>query len=298
MDIAFVGLGAMGKGMAINLVKAGHSVRVWNRSRGPAEEVARQGARQLNSPREAAPGDALLLMLADDAAVRSVIAEAELLEKGPRGFVVVNLSTVSVALAQELTNQCQQHGMTYVAAPVFGRPDVAGAGKLQVVVAGDPAVVTRFQPLFDAIGQRTWHVGAEPFQANVVKLAGNFMIAAAIGSMGQAIALAERNGVAASELMEVLTNAVFTAPVYKNYGALIAERRYEPAGFRLVLGLKDVTLALAAGESAHVPLPFASALRDDFLDALAHGDSDLDWGAVAEVARRRAGMEGSVVTGG
>lgn len=297
MDIAFVGLGAMGKGMAINLVKAGHSVRVWNRSRGPAEEVARQGARQLNSPREAAPGDALLLMLADDAAVRSVIAEAALFEHGPRGFVVVNLSTVSVALAQELTTQCQQHGMTYVAAPVFGRPNVAGAGKLQVVVAGDPAVVTRLQPLFDAIGQRTWHVGAEPFQANVVKLAGNFMIAAAIASMGQAIALGERNGVAASDLMEVLTNAVFTAPVYKNYGALIAERRYEPAGFRLVLGLKDVSLALAAGESAHVPLPFASALRDDFLDALAHGDSDLDWGAVAEVARRRAGMENSVATG-
>jgi 3-hydroxyisobutyrate dehydrogenase-like beta-hydroxyacid dehydrogenase len=297
MDIAFVGLGAMGKGMAINLVKAGHSVRVWNRSRGPADEVARQGARRLESPREAAAGDAVLLMLADDAAVRAVITEAALLENAPRGFAVVNLSTVSVALAQELTERCQRHGITYVAAPVFGRPDVAAAGKLQIVVAGDPTVVARLQPLFDAMGQRTWSVGAEPYGANVVKLAGNFMIAAAIASMGQAIALGEANGVHASDLMEVLTNAVFNTPVYKNYGTLIADRRYEPPGFRLTLGLKDVRLALAAGESAHVPLPFASALRDDFLDAVAHGDSDLDWGAVAEVARRRAGLENSVVTG-
>jgi 3-hydroxyisobutyrate dehydrogenase-like beta-hydroxyacid dehydrogenase len=292
MDIAFVGLGAMGKGMAINLVKAGHSVRVWNRSRGPADEVARHGARPLNSIREAFAGEAVLMMLADDTAVRSVMAEGALFESGPRGLAVVNLSTVSVALAQELTQGCDQRGMTYVAAPVFGRPDVAAAGKLQVVVAGDPAVVARLQPLFDAIAQRTWPVGAEPYRANVVKLAGNFMIATAIAAIGQAIALGESNGVRASDLMEVLTNAVFTAPVYKNYGALVAERRYEPPGFRLALGLKDVRLALAAGESAHVPLPFASLLRDDFLDALAHGDSELDWGAVAEVARRRAGLDG------
>jgi 3-hydroxyisobutyrate dehydrogenase-like beta-hydroxyacid dehydrogenase len=295
MDIAFVGLGAMGSGMAINLVKAGQSVRVWNRSRGAADEAARQGARRLSTPREAVAGDAMLMMLADDAAVRSVIAEAALFDHGPRGFTVVNSSTVSVALAKELTQRCQERGMTYIAAPVFGRPDVAASGKLQVVVAGDAAVVARLQPLFDAFGQRTWRVGTEPYQANVVKLAGNFMIAVAIGSMGQAIALGEANGVHASDLMDVLSNAVFPAPVYKNYGGLIAERRYDPAGFRLTLGFKDVRLALAAGESAHVPLPFASALRDDFLDAIAHGDSDLDWAAVADVARRRAGLEERLV---
>lgn len=291
MDVAFIGLGEMGRGMAANLLKAGHTVRVWNRSRGPVEELARQGGQPLTDLRGAFAADALLTMLADDDAVRSVIIEGGLLETAPRGFTFVNLATVSVALARELTERCRQHGIAYVSAPVFGRPDVAAAGKLQVVVAGDSEAIARTQPLFDAIGQRTWRVGDEPYQANVVKLAGNFMIATAIASMGQAVALAEAHGVSGRELLEVLTNAVFPAPVYKNYGALIAERRYEPAGFRLVLGLKDVRLALAAGEGAHAPLGIASVLRDDFLDAIAHGAGDQDWSAVAEVARRRAGLE-------
>jgi 3-hydroxyisobutyrate dehydrogenase-like beta-hydroxyacid dehydrogenase len=230
-------------------------------------------------------------MLADDDALRAVLTDDRALERAPRGLVFLNMATISVALAQELTERCNARGIIYIAAPVFGRPDAAAAGKLHVVVAGDPAAVERVQPLLDAIGQRTWPVGREPHRANVVKLAGNFMIAAAISSMGQAVALAERNGVAANDLLDVLTNTIFNAPVYKNYGGAIAEKRYHPPGFTLALGLKDIRLALAAGEAVQTPLPFASVLRDDFLDAIAHGQSGQDWSAVAEVARRRAALD-------
>jgi 3-hydroxyisobutyrate dehydrogenase-like beta-hydroxyacid dehydrogenase len=291
MDVGFMGLGAMGRGMAANLVRAGHRVRVWNRSRGPVEELARLGAQPAASPREAFAGDAVLSMLADDDAVRTVILGERLLEDAPRGLVHVNMATISVALARELAELHRAHGVAYVAAPVFGRPDVAAAGKLTIVAAGEPAAVERVQPLLDALGQKTWRLGDEPHRANVVKLAGNFMIAAAIESMGEAVALAERHGVRGGDLLDVLTSSLFAAPVYKNYGALIAEQRYEPPGFRLKLGLKDVRLALAAGEGASVPMPVAGVIRDNFLDAMAHGDADRDWAALASVARRRAGLD-------
>lgn len=290
MDVGFIGLGGMGKGMAANLVKAGHTVRVWNRSHGPQDELVRQGARGVASPREAFTGHAALSMLADNDALRSVIAEGEVLDTARPGFVFLNMATISVALARELTELFRARGFGYVAAPVFGRPDAAAAGKLHILVAGDPAVVARIQPLLDAMGQKTWPVGSEPYRANVVKLGGNFMIASAIASMGEAVALAEGHGVRAADMLDMLTKTIFSAPIYVNYGAMIAEKRYQPPGFKLVLGLKDVRLALAAGEAAHAPLPIASVLRDDFLDAVAHGQSDQDWSSVAEVSRRRAGL--------
>jgi 3-hydroxyisobutyrate dehydrogenase-like beta-hydroxyacid dehydrogenase len=199
------------------------------------------------------------------------------------------MATVSVALAEELTEEHRRRGLHYVAAPVFGRPEAAAARQLHIVAAGDPDALDRTQPLLDAMGQRTWRLGAEPKQASAAKLAGNFLIAAAIESMGEAVVMAERYGVRPAALLEILGNTLFAAPVYRNYGALIAERRYEPAGFRLTLGLKDVRLALAAGESARTPMPVASLLRDHLLEAIALGDGERDWAALAEVARRHAG---------
>jgi 3-hydroxyisobutyrate dehydrogenase-like beta-hydroxyacid dehydrogenase len=292
VDIGFIGLGSMGQGMAANLVKAGHRVRVWNRSRGPVDSLVRQGAHGVATAREAFSGDAVLSMLPADDVVRSVIVDGGLVATAPRGLVHVNLATISIALARELAELHEAHGIGYVAAPVFGRPDVAAAGKLYVVAAGDPAAIARVQPLLDAIGQQTAFVGIEPHRANVVKLAGNFMIVAAIETMGEAAAMAEGYGVAPADLLGVLTNTVFNAPVYKNYAGIIAAQRYEPAGFKLTLGLKDVRLALEAGEAVHAPLPFASVVRDNLLDAISHGQSDQDWSSIAEVARRRAGHEG------
>ena len=278
----------MGRAMATRLVQAGHRVRVWNRSRTPVEDLTRQGAEAAGEAR-AAFGDVLISMLADDSAVREVVLAPGMLEAAPAGAVHVNLATVSVALAEELTEEHRRRGLVYVAAPVFGRPEAAAGGELNIVAAGDAAALDRVQPLLDAMGRRTWRLGEEPRRATAAKLAGNFLIAAAIESMGEAVILAERHGVQASELLEILTATLFAAPVYRNYGALIAERRYEPAGFRLELGLKDVHLALEAGEAARTPLPVASLLRDHLLEAIAQGDGDRDWAALAEVARRHAG---------
>lgn len=289
MDIGFLGLGAMGRGMAARLLETGHRVRVWNRSAGPMEELASRGAEPAATPGEAFRGDAAITMLPDDAAIRELGLAGSLLESAPRGLVHVNMATVSVELTRELADSHAARNLAYVAAPVFGRPDVAAAGKLAIVAAGSAAALDRVAPLFEALGRRTWLLGPDQVRAAAVKIAGNFMLASAIETMAEAVTLAARHGVAPESLLDVLTGTLFDAPVYRNYGALIARRTYEPAGFRLRLGLKDVRLALAAGEATRVPLPFASVLRDGFLEAIAHGDGDRDWSALAEVSRRRAG---------
>ena len=290
MNVGFIGLGAMGSAMARNLIKAGHTVRVWNRSADAVEALVRDGAIAASSPAEAAEGDAVLSMLADDAAVRSVVLEGGLLERAGKDLVHVGCSTISVALAQELARFHAERGVPYLSAPVFGRPDVAAAAALTIVAAGPPEALAKVQPLLDAIGSRTWPMGDEPFKANVVKIAGNLMIAAAIESMAEATALGRAHGIEAGDMLAVYTNTLFASRVYTSYGAAIAERRYEPAGFKLRLGLKDVRLALAAGDAAHVPLPFGSALRDALLGAVASGDGEKDWSALADVALQRAGL--------
>ena len=292
MEIGFIGLGAMGRAMASRLLSAGHRLRVWNRSPGPARDLAAEGAQAVGTPAEAFRGDVAITMLADDGAYRSIGLAGPVLDQAPRGMIHLNMATVSVELTRELAAAHAERGLIYVAAPVFGRAEVAAAGKLTIVAAGPEEALDRAAPLLDAMGQRTWRLGPEPTQAAATKIAGNFMIAAAIETISEATTLAARHGVAPETLLDLLTSSLFAAPVYKNYGAIIAGRKYQPAGFRLALGLKDVRLALAAGEAARVPLPFASVLRDAFLEAVAHGDGDLDWAAVAEVARRRAGSDG------
>jgi 3-hydroxyisobutyrate dehydrogenase-like beta-hydroxyacid dehydrogenase len=291
MRVGFIGLGAMGRGMAARLIDAGHEVHVWNRTPGPAEELERRGGRRLEAPDGAFFGDAVITMLADDDAVRAVIPSRDALRASNKNLVHVVMSTVSVAFARELEKTHADAGIAFVAAPVMGRPDRADAGTLNVLAAGDHAAIERVQPLFDAVGQKTWLLGAEPHQANVVKLAMNFLLASAIEAMAEAATLAERHDVDPAKLVEVITGTLFAAPAYAVYGKLIVEREFKP-GFKLTLGLKDVRLALAASEASGVPLPFASIVRDNLVDAIAHGDADKDWSAVALVARRRAGLDG------
>ncbi len=289
MDIGFIGLGTMGSQVAGNLVKAGNKVRVWNRSRAPVDALARVGALPVSTAREAFSGDAVFSMLADDAAVHAVIDE--LLEGAPKGLVHVNMATISVSLARDLAAQHQALGLAYVAAPVFGRPDSAATAKLNIIVAGEPGAVTRIEPLLAVIGQRTWPMGAQPERANVVKLAGNFMLGAAVEAMAEASAMASRNGVAPADLLDILTNGIFPAPTYKIYGAAMAERRYDPAGFKLSLMLKDIRLALAAADDARVPMPLADVVHESLLEAVAHGQGDRDLAALAEMAMVRAGVD-------
>ena len=287
MKVGFVGLGGMGSAMVANLLKAGHEVLVWSRRAEPATTLEKLGARVVATPLEAFGGDAFFSMLADDAAVRQVVVEGGLVGANDR-TVHINCATVSVALAEELTALSEQAGAPYLAAPVFGRPEAAAAASLHIVAAGDASAIARVQPLFDVLGQRTWIVGNRPAQANIVKICGNFMLASAIETLSEASALANAHGVATKTLLDLMTSTLFDAPAYRTYGKIIADQSFEPPGFRLKLGFKDVRLALAASETSSVPMPFGAALRDVFVEAIAHGLADSDWSAISKVAQQRA----------
>jgi 3-hydroxyisobutyrate dehydrogenase-like beta-hydroxyacid dehydrogenase len=288
MDVGLIGLGAMGRALAGRLLKAGHRLRVWNRSSGPAEALAAEGATRCANPAEAASGEALVSMLADDAAYREAFVETGALDAMPKGALHVNMATVSVALGKELAELHRQRGLDYVAAPVMGRPDVAAAGQLNILAAGPAAALERARSLLEAMGQRVWPFGEAPEQANAAKIAANFMIGAAVETLGEAMALLDAYGVQAGAFHEAMTNSVFAAPIYKIYGKRIVDGQYDPPGFKLALGFKDVRLALEAAEGRNVPMPLASLLRDGHLNAMAHGEGDLDWAALAKVAFRRA----------
>jgi 3-hydroxyisobutyrate dehydrogenase-like beta-hydroxyacid dehydrogenase len=290
MEIGFIGLGQMGKAIAGLLLGSGHKVRVWNRSPEAVHELVAKGAQAASNPAELAKADFLLSMLSNDAATRSVIVDQGVLAAAHPGLIHLNLATVSVGLARELAELHRQRNIGYIAAPVFGRPEAAAAGKLNVVVAGHPATVAKAQPIIDAIGQTSWPVGDQPESANVVKIAGNFMIASAIETMGEAIALTRSHGVKADAFLNILTNTLFAAPVYKLYGGMIAAEKYTPAGFAAPLALKDVRLVLSAAEENNVPMPFANVLRDSLMELIATGGGENDWVAMAKVAARRAGL--------
>ena len=293
MKIAFLGLGNMGTPMARHLIRAGYEVSVWNRTRAKAEELRAEKAKPAASIAEAV-GDAeiVVTMLADDNAVEAtVLREGGVLEKLPAGAAHISMSTISVALSRRMEQEHKKRGHQYVAAPVFGRPDAAEAGKLFIAVAGDPAAIERCRPVLVKLGQRIFVMGDKPEMANVVKVSGNFLIASVIESLGEAIAVARKYGVDAGAYVEFLTNSLFAAPVYKTYGNLIAQEKYSPAGFKLRLGLKDIKLALAAAESANAPMPFASAIRDHMLTAIARGMEDQDWSVTARLAAENAGLK-------
>ncbi len=288
MKVGFIGLGAMGRPMVRNLLKAGHELVVYNRTASRAAELAGDGAKVSDTP--AIEAEVVITMLADDHAVEEVVFD-RLLKALPKGSLHVSMSTISVALSQRMAGAHRQKSQQYVSAPVFGRPDAAEAAKLFVVAAGAADAVRRCRPLFDALGQKTFVLGEDPAAANVVKLSGNFLIASTLECFGEAFALARKHGLDPRQYLEVLTGTLFSAPYQKNYGTIIAEEKYEPAGFRLPLGLKDVRLVLAAAESARVPMPVASVLRDQYLGALARGWEDSDWSAIARLAAENAGLK-------
>lgn len=293
MQVGVIGLGQMGSGIAANLLKAGHAVTVYNRTRAKAEPLAELGATIAESPARACSGEAVFTMLADDAAVEQVVlGEGGILASLAEGGLHISTSTISVALSKRLAAAHREAGQHYVAAPVFGRPDAAAAGKLYVVAAGAAQAVDAAGPLLEAVGQRTFIVAETPETANLVKLSGNFLIAAVIESLGEAMALVGKGGVDKHQYLEILTSTLFDAPVYKTYGALIADAKFEPAGFAAPLGLKDMRLALSAAEDLRVPLPLASLLRDRFLTVLAHGGDKLDWSAIGALAAKDAGEPG------
>ena len=291
MQIGFIGLGNMGQGMARNLLQAGHQVTVHNRTRSRGEALVAAGARLAETPGEAALGEAVITMVADDRALEAIaFGEGGIIARLPPQAIHVSMSTISVALSDRLTEAHREAGQVYVAAPVFGRPDAAAAAKLFVVVAGPAAAVERCRPLFEAMGQRTFAFGERPATANVVKLSGNFLLASVVEALSEAFALTRKSGIDPHQYLEFLTGTLFGAPAYKTYGGLIADQRYEPAGFKMPLALKDVRLELAAAEAAGVPLPIASLVRDQLISGIARGYGDFDWAALGRVAAENAGI--------
>jgi 3-hydroxyisobutyrate dehydrogenase-like beta-hydroxyacid dehydrogenase len=291
MKAGFIGLGNMGLPMARNLLKAGHEVTVYNRTRERAESLRTEGATIADQAADACGSDVLITMLADDQAMRAVVVGEQLIPKLAAGAVHVSMSTISVALAQELTRAHAQAGNRFISAPVFGRPEAAEAAKLAVVAAGPAKMIERCQPLFDAMGQCTFIVGEEPFNANTVKLAGNFLILSVIESLGEAYALLRKSGIAPEKFLEIMTSTLFAAPVYKTYGNLIAKEQFVPPGFKLPLGLKDVSLVLAAAADARAPMPVASLVRDHILAAIARNGEDLDWSSFSKISAENAGLK-------
>lgn len=289
MKIGFIGLGQMGSGIAANLIKAGHEVTVYNRTAAKAEPLVKEGAKLAKSVAEACKGDAVFTMLANDEAVTQVThGDGGILASLAKGAMHISSSTISVALSEQLTADHAAAGQVYVAAPVFGRPAAAAAGQLFVVAGGAPDAVKTAMPLLDAIGQKTFVISEVPKAANLVKLSGNFLIAAVIESLGEAMALVSKGGVDKHQYLDILTSTLFSAPVYKTYGDLIASEKFEPAGFAAPLGAKDIRLALAAAEELRVTLPLASLLRDRFITLLAHGGDKLDWSAIGGLAAKDA----------
>jgi 3-hydroxyisobutyrate dehydrogenase-like beta-hydroxyacid dehydrogenase len=294
MKIGFIGLGNMGRAMAQNLLAAGHELVVYNRTRSRAEPLTEQGARSAETPAEAAAGvEVIVTMLADDRAVEEVALGDQGVIRGlAKGAIHVSSSTISVELSGRLEAAHHAAGQGYVAAPVFGRPDAAVARQLWIVAAGWPGDVATCAPVFEALGRGFTRLGAEAAAANTVKLAGNFIIASMIEALGEAFTLARKSGVDSQVFREVIRSVMGQSTIFDRYAGQVADQAYEPAGFKMYLGLKDVRLALAAGEAAEVPMPMASLLRDQMLSAVAHGMGDLDWSALARVSAERAGLGG------
>lgn len=292
MKIAFIGLGNMGTAMARNLVRAGHDLTVWNRTLAKVEPLKAEGAKVAQSAGDAAKAaEVVITMLADDHAVESAVLDSGgVMEKLPRGATHISMSTISVVLSKRLAEEHGKRGQHYITAPVFGRPEAAAAGKLFVATAGEKAAVERCMKILEVLGQRVFVIGDQPEMANVVKLSGNFLIAAVIESLGEAIALVRKYGIDPHEYVEFLTNSLFAAPVYKTYGGLIADAKHETAGFALQLGLKDIRLALAAADSVNAPLPVASLVRDHMLAAIGRGREKHDWSVLGELAAEDAGL--------
>jgi 3-hydroxyisobutyrate dehydrogenase-like beta-hydroxyacid dehydrogenase len=292
MKITFIGLGRMGQGMAGNLLKTDHPLTVFNRTREKADALAGRGATVAGSVHAAVAGcDAVFTMLADDKAVTEVVFGSEGIASSlPAGAIHVSHSTISVAMAKKLAREHASRGQIFISAPVFGRPDAAEAKRLLVVAAGETVPVETVRPLLDAIGRHTYIAGTEPWQANLIKLNGNFMIACMIETFGEAFATIRKAGIDHHLFHEIMSE-LFGSPIYKGYGAAIAGNVFEPAGFALRLGLKDIRLGLEAAGELEVPMPFASILRDHFLAALAHGQENMDWSSVGKIPALMAGLK-------
>lgn len=279
MEIGFIGLGQMGSGMASRLIDSGHRLVVWNRTLAVTDAYASRGAKIAATPHQVLAAEVVITMLADDAAVKAVWIDQGLTQELPTTTVHLNMASVSLRMGQRLDNLHRQHGGLYVSAPVFGRPEFAARGELDIIAAGAPAAIARCEPLFKLLGRRWFNVAAEAPKANAVKVARNFLLATIIESLGEALSLVEKAGVDRQVFYDIITSTSMNAPAYKNYGRLMLENPDNPS-FNLTLGLKDVELALQTADDLGVALPSATLMQQQHLKAIAHGYGERDWAAL------------------
>lgn len=279
MNVGFVGLGQMGRPMAERLKGAGHRVKAWNRTRISVDIH--------DTPEAVLDSDVVVTMLADDTALRAVWLDSGLAQRLPRGAIHLNMATVSMRIARELTSV---HGESYVAAPVFGRPPLAAQGQLDIIAAGPQAALSKCDPLFRVLGKQVFIVGADPAAANAVKIARNFLLAAMIESLGEAFALVRKCGVAPADFLNVIANTSLGSPAYRNYGKLIVDQAWRPAQFTMPLGVKDVELALATAKDAGMDLQLGHLVRKNLLAAIVAGRAEQDWAALAGHIAAEAGL--------
>jgi 3-hydroxyisobutyrate dehydrogenase-like beta-hydroxyacid dehydrogenase len=291
MKVGFIGLGNMGQAIAGRIIDAGFDLVVYNRTRSKADELEQKGARVAGSIAEACEGrDVVFTMVSNDAALNAVVDDG-LLATLPKGSIHVPMGTHSVTALTALKDKHDKAGHEFVAAPVLGRPDAAAAGQLGIVPGGPKAAVEKLGPLWAVMGRRTFDAGTNPAGAAAVKLANNMVLGCAVEAMAEAFALTRKFDVEPAVFNEVMTDGLFSAPAYKVYGTIIANEAYDKVGFSVHLGFKDSNLVLAAGQAANVPLPSLNVFRDSLLEALAHGEGDLDWSVMGRVRARASGLE-------
>jgi 3-hydroxyisobutyrate dehydrogenase-like beta-hydroxyacid dehydrogenase len=292
LSLGFIGLGNMGLPIATNLLTAGYQLRVYNRTSRKAEPLIATGAKLVDSAADVIePGGIVFTMLADDATVKSIaVSNSDFLERFSGGGIHVSMSTIAPETARDLAEEHAKKAVAYLSAPVIGRPDRAAAGALFILLAGESNAKRTVEPLLKSLGQRIFDLGDKPWHANVAKLVVNFNIAAAIECMAEGFTLAEKEGIPRLKISELLSETLFSCVAYKGYGDLVAGHRYEPAGFRLRLGWKDVRLILQTAEESETPMPIGSLLAERFLSALAKKRADLDWSAIALGASDDAGV--------
>lgn len=291
--VGFIGLGRMGLQMAARLLAAEHDLVVYNRTVEKTTDLVKGGAQYAPSIAAACENrEVVITMVADDAALREVTLGANGIRQAlPKGGIHLAMGTHGAGVIQQLAAAHKDAGQTLVAGPVLGRPEAVAAGTLGIVAAGPEEAVRRCEPLFQAIGKRTFHAGTRPEGAIAIKLSNNFVLGCAIEAMAEAFALIRKYGVSPQVFYEVMTEGLFAAPAYKVYGKIIVDESYDKVGFSTLLGLKDAKLIFEAADIVRVPLPSGNAYRDRLLGAIAHGEGDKDWAVMARDQGRACGLE-------
>ncbi len=292
MNIAFLGLGNMGSGMAGRLLAAGHSLRVWNRSAGKMDDLVATGAVACRSAAEAVEGVPLVISsLMDDASVKSVFGgEDGVITRMAQGAIHVCTATISAQCGDWLAAEHAAHGSRYVSGPVLGRPDAAASGTLLLMLAGDPSAIEEVQPVCKAFANLFIPMEGPASVANSQKLCFNFFIASLVEVFAECYTFAEKTG-ASAVIMAQFFHRVFAHPGMQGYARRMKDRESAgEGGFSMRGGIKDVRLMLDAASRAGCTLEIAQVIEEKMQACMAQGLADEDWSAVQQVTRTRAGL--------